>query len=223
MSTPFRLTLTLATPFVMGARRTTLDGLLSAAVFRERGLMGMDTAPYIPLEREHGIFKGSSLFCHPGYTHVEKTVFMRLGLQNDRGPGLFAPFKRGGKYAHIDQVRGEYKANMSKYQAINSREVYFWGVGDPERACSLIQTFIPGIGKRSGAGSGEIIDVRYDLEESQSCAWLSVKEEPMRPMPLWLWSQITGNRPAPVVQHAVDLPYWDSDTVEAVIPLGMCI
>lgn len=51
MSVPFKLVIKLATPFVMGRTRTTLDGLLSAAVFKETGLMDKDTFAHIPLER----------------------------------------------------------------------------------------------------------------------------------------------------------------------------
>ncbi len=72
MSVPFKLVIKLATPFVMGRTRTTLDGLLSAAVFKETGLMDKDTFAHIPLERgEGGIFKASCMFVF--YSELAKT------------------------------------------------------------------------------------------------------------------------------------------------------
>ncbi|TKD35293.1 hypothetical protein [Azotobacter chroococcum] len=221
MEVPFKLVVELATPFVIGPLRTTLDGLLSAAIFREQGLMGEDTIPHIPLTSEHGIFKGSSLFCHPNYSREVVGRVMALRSSTDLDPDLFKPQGRSGRYTKIDMARGDYKINMSSYQGIRSREVYWWGVGDPERTVELIQHHIQGIGKRSNAGAGQVESVRW--EDSEDHSWITVKSRPARPLPVALWSAISGGRPAAVGKVAVRLPYWNGELADAVFPESLVV
>jgi hypothetical protein len=218
MDTSFKLTLTLATPFIMGASRTTLDGLLSAAIFREQGLMGEETISHIPLVSEAGIFKGSTLFCHPRYSHEVVGRVMSLRGRDDQDESLFKPNSRGANYKQIDTARGPHKTNLSSYQGINSPEVYFWGVGDPDRVVELIQNHIQGLGKRSNAGSGQIIGISWEEAEDQS--WVTANGTPARPLPVDLWTEISDGKKAPVASIAVSLPYWNGQAVDAVSPQG---
>lgn len=215
----FRIKLELGTAFHLGSRLT-LDGLLSAAVFYEKGLKGIDTIPHIPLEQEQGIFKGSSLFCDPGYRHESVGRVMSLRSERDLRSDLFQPNKRGGKYGPIDQQRGDYKANLSSFAGIAAKEAYFWGVGDPERAAYLIETFIPGIGKRATTGAGQILSVSW-TEMDEDYSWITRKGAPARPLPVELWSELGGNPTAPAAPMAVTLPYWESEAVAAVFPVSM--
>ncbi len=217
----FRLKLELGTPFFMTSRLT-LDGLLSAAVFYERGLRGKDTIPYIPLEQSDGIFKGSSLFCEPNYRHENFGRIMSLRSERDLRSDLFSPNKRGNKYGPIDQQRGDYKANMSSYAGIAAKEVYFWGVGDPERAAYLIETYIPGIGKRANIGAGQIMSVSWS-EVDDDRSWTTRKGTPARPLPLDLWIAMGGDSAAATAPLAITLPYWEEQAVEAVFPVSLVV
>lgn len=212
--TNFKLKLKLAAPFYC-SQPLTLDALLSAAIYNATGLQGEETLEHIPLAREEGIFKGSSLFCMPTYRHIVVGRVMSLRMENDLSENLFAP--KGKRYTYIDPVRGDYQCNMSAYPGIESREVYFWGVGDPERTAHLIRNFIPGIGKRCNGGAGEIDEVDWiELEDDYS--WKTRTGRPARPLPLALWERLGGDPSAPVAPMAVTLPYWLNEKVVAVFP-----
>lgn len=216
---PFRLVLSIDTPFVID-HPITLDALLSAAVFRKTGLIGKDTIPHIPLTRERGIFLASSLSIGQRYKHAKVGRIMSLRTENDLSVRLFAPNrKRGSGYMHIDQKRGQYKANMSSYGGIDAHEVTFHAVGDPEACIVLIQNYILGIGKRSNAGAGQISNVRYELlsESGRERAWKTAKGKPARPLPKELWQSISGDK-SPVEPLTVDVPYWDGQVCDAVFP-----
>ena len=217
----FKLTLQLATPFY-SAIPLTLDGLLSAAVHHATGLMGEDTIPLIPLAMEHGVFKGSSLFCCRSYRHAAVGRIMSLRTEKDLSVELFKPNARGGRYAHVDQQRGDYKANMSAYPGIDAREVYFWGVGDPDKAAQMISDFIPGIGKRATAGAGQITDVSW-IETDEDCSWMLPSGLPARPLPIAIWNQLEGRSDQSVstMPLAVRLPYWQTEAEKAVFPVSL--
>jgi hypothetical protein len=211
----FKLTLDLATPFYM-RNRLTLDGLLSAAIHNQTGKRGLETVEHIPLAREHGIFKGSSIFCHPRYRHQRFDRVMTLQSERDLSTSLFQPNARGGRYGRIDQRREAYKTNLDSYDGIDVREVYFWGEGDPDRCTFLIEHFIHGIGKRANTGAGQIIGVRAQ-EIGKDYSWVTPKMVPARPLPAHVWAAM-GLPEALVGPAVVSLPYWETAPVDAVFP-----
>ena len=221
MGTPFKLIIKLATPFVMSRPRTTLDSLLSAAVFRETGLTGADTIPHIPLEREDGIFKGSCAFVSGAYSHATVQRIMNLRGLADMTDEHFAPQSRGKikRYLAVTTQRGPYKANMSNYAGIDARTVVFFGKGDPDRVAEMIRTNIPGLGRRANAGAGEILDVNcVKMPAERDCSWVMPNGTPARPLPLEVWNRISGHRKVPVAELTVQVPYWSGDLVQAVYP-----
>lgn len=221
MHTPFKLTLSLATPFYL-SQTLTLDGLLSAAVFRKTGLMCQDTVPHIPLSQHEGIFKGSSLFCHPQYRHMIVGRVMALRGKRDLSEDVFSPNKRSGKeYGYIDKQRGPYKSNLDAYPGISAEEVYFWGVGDPQAVDELLRDTIIGIGKRSNAGAGEITALVCD-EIEDDFSWVTKKGKPARPLPLSVWCSM-GRETRPSVPMSVTVPYWGSEVVQAVFPESLIV
>lgn len=224
MATNFKLVIKLATPFVMSRPRTTLDSLLSAAVFRETGLMGADTIAHIPLEREDGIFKGSCAFVSGSYTHTTVQRIMNLRGLEDMTDEHFAPNSKGKvkRYLAVDIKRGPYKANMSNYAGIDAKTVVFFGKGDPDRVVELIKNNIPGLGRRANAGAGEILDVSWvKIPADRDCSWIMANGSPARPLPLVVWNRISGHRKVPVADLTVQVPYWSGDAVLAVYPLDM--
>lgn len=223
MAIAFKLVIKLATPLIMGRTRTTLDGLLSAAVFKETGLMGEDTIAHIPLERgEGGIFKASCMFVQGIYTHEVVGRIMGLRSTADLDISLFPPnSKAGTRYLAVDTVRGAYKANMTNYPGINARTVCFFAVGDPDRVVEMIENNILGIGKRSNAGAGQIASVYWE-PVAEDWSWITPGGKPARPLPLPIWKMISASRDVPISQVTVQIPYWDVEkTVEAVHPVDL--
>lgn len=214
----FKLTLELATPLYMRSRLT-LDGLLSAAVFNQTGKKGLETVDLIPLERERGIFKGSSIFYHPLY-QPERVGLVMGFVRNeaDMHQRLFAPNGKGRKkYLPIDRTRSTgHKTTMDSYPGVSVREVYFWGDGDPEKCVFLIENFIHGIGKRANTGAGQILRVTAD-ETDEDYSWVTESGRPARPLPMEVWKEL-GLDGVPAGEAVVSLPYWDGEKVSAVSP-----
>lgn len=216
---PFKITLTLATPFI-SEYPITLDAILSAAIFRKQGLKGADTIPLIPIKREQGIFRSSSLHYTQNYSHTTVPRVMNLRGEYDLSINAFAPnSKKGARYLAVDKKRGPYKTNLDSIQAIDAPEVYFWAVGNPDEVVQLILDYIPGIGKRSNAGAGQIIDV-FSEDQAEDYSWVSANGFPARPLPVSIWTSISDTDPAslPHAPMAVDVPYWSGQIVEAVFP-----
>lgn len=214
---PFQLTLTLATPFSCDYP-ITLDAILSAAIFRQCGAKEKETIPLIPLAREHNIFRASSLhYNRQQFSHTTVPRVMNLLGESDLSVHAFAPNrKRGNAYMAVDKKRGQYKTNMDSLPAIEAQDVYFWGVGDADRVVSLIQDYIPGIGKRSNAGAGQIDNVQV-IATDEDYSWVTKAGLPARPLPATLWAQLSETT-LQTMPMAVDVPYWSGEQVEAVFP-----
>lgn len=226
MSQSFKLTIKLATPFIMGRTRLTLDGLLSAAIFRKTGLKGEQCIPLIPLEQAEGIFKASSLFIHDEsrLSHVKVGRVMTLKGLNDLTVDHFLPNAANGKrYLSVDQQRGPHKANISEYSALNATAVCFYGVGDADAAKELIDTYITGIGVHANSGAGQILSTEVELlGVGDTSHWITESGKPARPLPIELWSSLPDTNSHSIkgaAQVAVRLPYWDkSNLAPAVFP-----
>lgn len=225
-ATTFKITLNLATPIIMGRTRLTLDGLLSAAVFRKTGLMGSDCIPHIPLEQSKGIFKASSLFLDDSsvlrYSKVGRVMSLK-GL-NDLSVDHFTPNSANGKrYLEVDQARGKHKSTLSEYSALDLQAVCFYGLGDSQAVKELIETYITGIGMHSNSGSGQIINIETEqLEDDDLSFWLTESGKPARPLPIDIWESLLGadsEYTQNAAQVTVRFPYWDKDNLaKAVFP-----
>lgn len=223
----FKITLSLATPFVMSRTRLTLDGLLSAAVFRKTGLKGQDCVPHIPLEQEKGIFKASSLFIDEdsrlAYVQVGRT--MSLKKTADLSTKHFLPNSaNGSRYLAVDQARGKYKSNMTSYSALSASKVCFYGKGDAEAVKELIENYIVGIGTHGNTGYGQIINVEYELlDDSDMSYWVTPSGLPARPIPVDAWKALDGASKDSLTEAAnvtVRFPYWDKENrAQAVFPI----
>ncbi len=213
----FKLTIKLATPVVMGRLRLTLDGLLSAAIFRKLGLKGESCIPYIPLEQAGGIFKASSMFVNEGshLSHLKLNRIMSLKGLGDLTPDHFLPNSaKGDRYLSVDQARGPYKSNLSEYSALNATEVCFYGVGDALAVKELIDIYITGIGAQANAGAGQILSTEIEpLAAGDMSHWVTESGKPARQLPLEVWEglpDIDDKFSEGAANITVRLPYWDT-------------
>jgi CRISPR type IV-associated protein Csf3 len=107
---------------------------------------------------------------------------------------------------------------MTRYSAKQSQEVYFWGVGDPDKVVFLIKTHIKCLGKRWSSGHGEILSVEaFEMDDDNS--WVTIKGTPARPLPVAMWEGDT----LPTKNLAMQFPYWASPKTEAVYPMSWVV
>jgi CRISPR type IV-associated protein Csf3 len=223
--TPFKLMLTLESPAIL-THQLTLDALLSAAVYRATGKAEAETIPLIPLEREGDIFRASCLFFPEHYQYRVSPQSMVMGLrgQDDLSAEAFSPNRKNGTYGHVDTQRGPYKSSLGTYTAYESREPwYFYAVGDPEAVTRMVTDFIPGIGRRTAQGFGQVGAVTWDAIHDDF-SWVQPSGFPARYLPLSLWQQLGGREDAPCAPFSVKIPYWRTENIvsQTVFPPELC-
>jgi len=219
--TPFKVSLSMATPFSLPSRLT-LDGLLASAVFTETGLTHEDNDARIPLDSQDGIFRASSIF-FSGRHDVPRgkgdTKVVRVG-------GLLTPLDLEHPAIGLGQ-RGGPKSDdfkeifMTRYTPMRALDpVVFFGCGDPERVQFLLEHFIIGLGSGHTRGYGAIARVEV-TPESEDLSWVLEDGSPARPVPVELWQTLDGVNPVEQCvrsQHAVRNPYWQTPRVACVLP-----
>ena len=217
-SVPFKLVLKLATPMIMDYP-VTLDALLTQALLNSDDITLEQAEALVPLAKKNGVFKASSVFCESTYKVVSLTKIMRL-THEDKEPHNYAPNfgRKKDSYGFIDNARGQYKTNMTVYKAKDASEVYFWGVGDPDKVVFLLKTYIQCLGKRFNSGQGEIIDIQY-YELDHDFSWETEEGNPARPLPVELWQ----GKETPCNKQTVKYPYWSDAKVNAVFPTAWVI
>lgn len=215
---PFLLKLNLSSPFHLSAPLT-LDGLLSHAVFCEKGLMDEATIDHIPLARgEMGIFKASALHIPKSAFYV-RGKFNRVASLRDLKISDFSPNVGKGKnarYGQVDTQRGPYKTVINSYSAHDAREVVFYAVGDPDEVVRLISNYVPGVGKCANSGAGQIESASWSLLENDY-SWITPKGTPARPLPSELWNQLSDSR-YETEPMSYQVPYSKSKRVASVFP-----
>lgn len=228
-NTTFKVKLNLATPVIMSRTRLTLDGLLSAAIHRKTGLKGEECIPHIPLEREQGLFKSSSMFIadDSNFSFVKINRIMSLRGQADLTPDHFLPNSvKGDRYLDVDQQRGRHKAEMSEYTGIDTRAVVFFGKGDAPAVKHLLETYVTNIGTRAHTGAGQVIGVECEsLSSSDESYWVTESGQPARPIPVDIWKCLDGadhDWAQAAAEVTVCFPYWDNASKTlAVFPTEM--
>ncbi len=204
----------------------TLDSLLAAALYNRTGDLAVAHRD-IPLQREHEVWRGSTVFFSEPCFIVDVDRVASLKQRDDLSLGLYAPGPRG--FTAIDQRRGRYKASLDGYKGMSAEYAYYFGMGDAEASRELIARWLPGLGKKhqSGCGEFESIVVR---ELAVDRSWSSAGGTPTRPIPVETWMAIGGRTDVATEDTAWMPPYspssslWTADSVRrCVIPVERCV
>lgn len=208
-ATPFLIKVPLTTPVLMTNGYLTLDGILAMA---HESITGRPARPEdIPLAEEGGVMKGSAAFFLQGAAS-SKTMYGRLSIPElAEVPDMALP-RRGGKLV-IDQASGEFRAWTTKFLMMDTRRVFWFGVGDPDRVVDLLKA-IPGVGRKATLGYGSINHDAIAVDDAPDCSF-SFQGKPARPLPLSMWH----GEPAQQAMTSVSHPYWDSPKVQCVVPV----
>lgn len=180
----FQLTLRLATPLVTGGGYMTLDALLAAILF-DQGLTVEQAHNQIPLRNTDGLWHGSAAI----YESVEvgrQAFVANLRANHDLDPSLLARNKKGAIHTKISLKRQrEFGAVMNGYRYVTTSSVAWYGEGNVKGVRRLIET-VSFIGKRRANGFGEIQS--FEIEESDSDGVVGLTGEPLRPVPIEMFS-----------------------------------
>ncbi len=106
--------------------------------------------------------------------------------------------------------------DLKPERAIATKEVYFFGVGEPDAVVQLLRDYVPCIGRHTGAGYGKIARIYW--RESPDYSWRLANGSPARPLPLPVWISAGGNKNQPCAMMAVRPPYWRSPLFPSVFP-----
>ncbi len=203
--TPFALVAHLRTPVIVTDNTwLTLDSLLSAAVTSENGAWSPDD---IPLQSAGGLFLGSAAF----FVEPRPT----------QHPFLSALSPHFGDYdsdprRKVLRTGGTDKPDLDRRNSFEARKVVWFGSGDAA-ACRRLIAGLPGIGKKTAHGFGEIVRVEtIDLHVDRSL--VLPDGSPARPIPTSAWDAMAESHVdlAPATDLPVDMTafrpdYWSSD------------
>ena len=198
MHQPFIAEIRLRTPIVWADDAPmTLDALLAASLYRLTG--DLDTAHQtIPLTRSQGIWHGSSLFL---VDPIPSGIRFIADLSPVRGdlPDYAKPPKR------ILRKGGRFKPQLDTYPAYDCALAVLFGHGDLDRVRDLLEE-LPGLGKKVAQGHGGIRSVHLrPLAVDRS--FVLPDGTPARPIPVAMWSQMTGVSPGARDLGATSPPY----------------
>lgn len=220
--TPFKMTMTLATPVVMPFS-TTLDGLLSFACEALTGKRDAELAEVIPLDDIEGVFKASSIFLSDE-AFYENLIKVRSLKHLDLDLSLIGPrLTKSGKptrspYPKIDKSRGEYANKLEKMTTLRTPRAVCYGVGDIE-AIKLLMECVIGLGRHAQQGQGEIIGVDI-VAIDEDLSWVSSEGQPQRPIPVSAWEAHGESLEGVTTTLApARFPYWEQPLESCVAPV----
>lgn len=179
----FTIRATLVTPAIIST--LTLDGLLGALLFDE--LQNVDQAhAAIPLRCREGLYHASvAQFIDPieSGTHA---FIAGLRATHDLDLDLIKQGKDGGPHRSIGLTRRSDFGNvMNNYKTIAAKSIEWHAEGDAEAVLDLLHE-VEFIGKKRTAGFGQVRE--WELIESELDGITDTNGQPLRPVPLTMWS-----------------------------------
>jgi hypothetical protein len=179
----FTIRATLVTPAIIST--LTLDGLLGAMLFDE--LQDVDKAhEAIPLRCRDGLYHASvAQFIEPieSGTHA---FIAGLRATHDLDLDLIKQGKDGGPHRFIGLTRRSDFGNvMNGYKTIVAKAIEWHAEGDAEAVLDLLRE-VDFIGKKRTAGFGQVR--QWELIESELDGITDISGQPLRPVPLTMWS-----------------------------------
>ena len=222
----FRIEVSLNTPVILTRGYMTLDALLAYAILQETDSLERAHTE-IPLERTGDIWHGSAaFFCQ----HVEMghAPFGRSLKLDDLEYGPWQRLDKNNRPIFVDQSRDveryQWLPRFNTYNTVFAPPsasdfiVHWFGRGDMDRVIRLLQS-LPGIGKKSMHGWGQIHKVRgYEIDRDRSL-WLD-DGLPARPLPE---SMAPGRKECLVLLEPFQPPYFSSPKAPCVVPASRFI
>lgn len=181
-------------PLVTGGGFMTFDALLAAAVFT---LTSDVSAAHdsLPLARSDGMYHASAAVFEPRDTNKRAIV---QGMRPDLG---LLPWLKKNASGQVHTRFSNMPDNiLNTYRSMDIDRVTWYCEGDAERIDDLLKV-LPMIGKKR---STEV--VRWQIDDGELDGISGYAGEPLRPVPVWLWSGARHHVMADVCWRPA---YWD--------------
>lgn len=191
---PLTITAQVKGPLVSGGGYMTFDALLAAAVFAQT--QDLEAAhEQLPLARTSGMYHASAALMEP------LQVGRRAIVQGMR-PGLeLLPWLKKNSAGAVHRAFSNMPDNiLNSYRSFDVETVTWSCQGDPDRIRPLLDA-LPMIGKKR---STEV--THWSIEEGELDGVVGYADEPLRPVPTWLWK---GARSHVVADVCWRPAYWD--------------
>lgn len=209
---PFAVQIFFSSPVIRQENtELTLDAVLAAAINMETGDIERAHRD-IPLKRSGPLWHGSSLFLvNP--TPIQAPFIANLSAVRNDCDGYSGKIQRAG---------GDFRAFVDKYDAYAPEYAVWFGCGDLSAVERLLR-LLPGIGKKSAQGYGQIKEYLV-IPIPRDRSLMLEDGTPARPVPLSIWEQIPAARGGRHDAITFRPPYWDTRGTEmCAIPSGISL
>lgn len=223
MDQAFAIRIALAMPVITG-RRLMLDGTLSSILFSLTEDVETSLSQ-IPLRKTLGMPHGSMAIlekpCRPVSVTLVQSV-VRHVIAHDVVPYIIPQASKNTTYPYgdrLDEGAEPYRNRNSTVTAYATPALWWFGVGDLELVQDLIGT-LRFLGKRAGSGFGEIRDIDVERLDARADRFglMDAKGNPLRPIPVHLWPQITNEPIGAIESESWQAPYWRTPRATCVVP-----
>lgn len=191
---PLTITAQVKGPLVTGGGYMTFDAILAAAVYAHT--QDIEQAhEHLPLARTQGLYHASAAILEPLSTSHKAIV------QGFRPDLELLPWLKKNAAGNVHTKFSNMPDNiLNCYRSMDVDTVTWCCEGDPDRIRPLLDA-LPMIGKKR---STEV--THWSIEEGELDGVTGYADEPMRPVPVWLWK---GGRTHIIADLCWRPAYWD--------------
>lgn len=220
---PFEIKIRLLTPMIVTRYPVTLDSLLWHTLFLHYHNEQTATdhlSDY--LHQTDGVYHASSLYF--GVTPQQTLIacnYVTVGVMRpgkDLHPDLFKPTaKNGEKYTNVIVEGGHYRNRIGKHNAYYAPYLVFYGNGNSENIAAMFEYYLLAIGKEANRGVGQIGAINVK-EINVDRSHLDEKGHVSRPLPVDLYTKLTGDIPVQTQDLAMIPPYRTHSRQACIVP-----
>ena len=192
--TPLTITAQVKGPLVTGGGYMTFDALLAAAIYART--QDIERAhEHLPLARTGRMYHASAAVTEP------ISVGRKAIVQGMRPDLDLLPWLKKNSAGNVHRAFSSMPDNiLNSYRSLDVDTVTWYCEGDPDRIRPLLDA-LPMIGKKR---STEVM--HWGIEHGELDGVTGYADEPLRPVPVWLWK---GERTHVIADVNWRPAYWD--------------
>jgi hypothetical protein len=229
---PFEIRAALKTPITF-SRPVRLSGLMyhCALMHTSNEVDAKELLLSLFLSTQNVLHASSMIFGispHHGLVATNRTGVGKMSNEIDLNRDLLAPNGANGKYSTVLQEGGPTKVRMIKERAYQSLYILFYGNGDAEKVCQLLNQYVTSVGNHNNSGAGTVsgwtvtpTKTDHSLIDTAGITGTKNQGMPMTPLPESVYHTLTQNQQHDfdVQEMALTPPFYNQiETERCVIP-----